>query len=188
MNLCVKYRHMRIVIRNIKKEDSIPLKKEYVIAIQTILTLTGAFLSEKLGILFQVLCLFLGMMVIDYITGMLASKAEAIDHPGDASYGWSSKKGAKGIIKKVGYLCVIAVVIVVDYVIVTFSGKLGFQMPGTAFMGLLVAVWYLLNELLSIIENAGRMGARVPEWLCKYIAILRDQIDNEHKKDQKGSI
>ena len=164
------------------------MKREYVVAVQGALALIGALLSEKLGILFQVLCLFLGMMVIDYITGMLASKAEAIDHPGDASYGWSSKKGAKGIIKKVGYLCVIAVAIVVDYVIVTFSGKLGLQMPGTAYMGLLVTVWYLLNELLSIIENAARMGARVPEWLCNYIAILRYQIDNEHKTDQKKSI
>jgi len=155
------------------------MKREYVVAAQGALALTGALLSEKLGILFQVLCLFLGMMVVDYITGMLASKAEAIDHPGDTSYGWNSKKGAKGIIKKVGYLCVIAVAIVVDYVIVTFSGKLGIQMPGTAFFGLLVTIWYLLNELLSIIENAGRMGANVPEWLRKYIAVLRDKIDNE---------
>lgn len=163
------------------------MKKEYIITIQTVLALTGAFLSKKLGILFQLLCLFLGMMVIDYITGMLAGKAEAIDHPDDADYGWSSKKGTKGIIRKVGYLCVIAVAIVVDYIIVTFSGKLGFQMPGVAFMGLLVTVWYLLNELLSIIENAGRMGAHVPEWLCKYIAILKGQIDNNHKPDKKGS-
>jgi len=155
------------------------MKREYVVAAQGALALIGALLSEKLGILFQVLCLFLGMMVVDYITGMLASKAEAIDHPGDVSYGWNSKKGAKGIIKKVGYLCVIAVAIVVDYVIVTFSGKLGIQMPGTAFFGLLVTIWYLLNELLSIIENAGRMGANVPEWLRKYIAVLRDKIDNE---------
>lgn len=111
------------------------------------------------------------MMFIDYITGMVVSKSEAIDHPGDAKLWLEFKKGAKGIIKKVGCLCVIAVAIVVDYVIDTFSGKLGFQMPGTAFMGLLVTVWYLLNELLSITENAGRMGAHVPEWLCRYISI-----------------
>ena len=41
-----------------------------------------------------------------------------------------------------------------------------------------MAVWYLLNELLSIIENAGRMGADVPEWLLKYISVLKDKIDN----------
>ena len=41
--------------------------------------------------------------MLDYITGMLASKNEAIDHPGDTGYGWSPER-AKGIIKKVGYL------------------------------------------------------------------------------------
>lgn len=88
------------------------------------------------------------------------------------------QKGAKGIIKKVGYLCVIAAAMVVDYVIVSVSVELGMQISVRAFFGLLVAVWYLLNELLSIIENAGRMGANVPEWLRKYIAVLKDKIDN----------
>ena len=67
---------------------------------------------------------------------------------------------------------------VVDYVIVSVSVELGMQISVKAFFGLLVAVWYLLNELLSIIENAGRMGANVPEWLRKYIAVLKDKIDN----------
>lgn len=154
------------------------MKREYVIGIQGVLAAAGAFLSNKLGILFPVLCALAAMMVVDYLTGMLASKNEAIDHPQDPEYGWSSKKGAKGIIKKVGYLCVIAVAMVVDYVIATVSGTLGFTMPASAFFGLLVAVWYLLNELLSIIENAGRMGAAVPEWLLKYIAVLKDKIDS----------
>lgn len=153
------------------------MKREYVL-IQGALAAAGAFLSDKLGILFPVLCTLSLMMVIDYITGMLASKTESIDHPGDTAYGWSSRKGAKGIIKKVGYLCVIAVAMVVDYVIATVSGTLGFTMQASAFFGLLVAVWYLLNELLSIIENAGRMGAAVPEWLLKYIAVLKDKIDS----------
>lgn len=154
------------------------MKKEYVIAVQGALAAAGAFLSDKLGILFPVLCVLMGMMVVDYVTGMLASKTEALDHPGDSAYGWNSKKGAKGIIKKVGYLCVICVAIVVDYIIAKVSGQLGFTMPTSAFFGLLVAVWYLLNELLSIIENSGRMGAAVPEWLLKYIAVLRDKIDS----------
>ena len=142
------------------------------------LAASGAFLSDKLGILFPILCMLCAMMVIDYITGMLASKAEALDHPGDETYGWTSKKGARGIIKKVGYLCVIAVAIVVDYIVAITSDKLGIQMPVTAFFGLLTAVWYILNELLSITENAGRMGANVPEWLCSYIAVLKNKIDS----------
>lgn len=154
------------------------MKKEYIYIVQGGVAAVGAFLSDKLGILYPVLCLLVFTMIIDYITGMLASKAEAIDHPGDPGYGWSSKKGAKGIIKKVGYACVIAVAMVIDYIIVTVSQQLGYQMPATAFFGLLVAVWYLLNELLSIIENAGRMGADVPDWLCNYIAVLKNKIDD----------
>ena len=154
------------------------MKREYVITVQGALAAAGAFLSAKLGFLYPVLCVLMGTMVLDYITGMLASKNEAIDHPGDTGYGRSSRKGAKGIIKKVGYLCVIAAAMVVDYVIVSVSVELGMQISVKAFFGLLVAVWYLLNELLSIIENAGRMGANVPEWLRKYIAVLKDKIDN----------
>ena len=162
------------------------MKREYVM-IQGALAAAGALLSAKLGILFPVLLMLMGMMALDYITGMLASKTEAIDHPGDAGYGWSSRKGAKGIIKKVGYLCVIAVAMVVDYVIVSVAGDLGMKITVKAFFGLLVTVWYLLNELLSIIENAGRMGANVPEWLRRYIAVLKDKIDSECDPGDKVS-
>lgn len=156
------------------------MKKEYALIFQAILAAFGAYLSEKLGILFPVLCILAGMMAIDYITGMLASKAEALEYPNDQEYGWSSRKGAKGIIKKVSYLCVITVAMVVDYLITSIAGEIGIQSNMKAFFSLMVTVWYLLNELLSIIENAGRMGADVPEWLSKYIAVLKHKIDS-HK-------
>lgn len=170
---------MQKVTENKEETRNDNMKKEYAVLTQGVLAAAGAFLSAKLGILFPVLCMLAGMMIIDYITGMLASKVEVMEHPGDSNYGWSSKKGAKGIIKKVAYLCVIAVALVLDYVLVQVSGSLDFEMPLKAMFGLLVTVWYLLNELLSIIENAGRMGANVPEWLRKYIAVLRDKIDSK---------
>lgn len=154
-----------------------------IITIQVLLSAVGAWISARLGIMLPVLGFLLVAMVLDYITGMLASKKEAINHPDDPSYGWSSKKGAQGIIKKVGYLCVIAVALMVDYIILNVAGTLGFQAPEQAFFALLVAVWYFLNEVLSIIENVGRMGAPVPEWLSKYIAVLKNKIDS---KGQEG--
>ncbi len=159
------------------------MKREVVISIQGVLAAAGAFLSNKLGILFPLLSLLFAAMVVDYITGMLASKREAIDHPGDPNYGWSSKKGAKGIIKKVGYVCVIAAAMILDYVVVKTAGQLGFQVPASAIFGLLVTVWYLLNEILSIVENAGRMGADVPSWLCNYIAVLKNKIDTSESQE-----
>ena len=54
-----------------------------------------AWLSAKLGILLPVMCVLMGMMVMDYITGMLASKREALEHPDDPAYGWSSRRAQK---------------------------------------------------------------------------------------------
>lgn len=156
--------------------------EKYVVAIQAGLAALGASISAKLGILGPVLVILTVMMVLDYFTGMLASKNEALMHPEDPEYGWSSKKGARGIIKKVGYLCVIAVAMAVDYIILRIAVAIGVSVPSNAFFALLVTVWYILNELLSIIENAGRMGAQVPEWLCKYIAVLKETID--HKAEE----
>lgn len=146
-------------------------------SIQLLATGVVAYLSQKLGVTFYLLGLLLVLMVIDYVSGMAASAVEAIDHPDDKHYGWSSKKGAKGIAKKVAYLCVIAVSMVIDYIVIRTSGVLGVALPNTM-LSLLVSVWYLLNEALSIIENAGRIGAPVPNWLMKYIAALKDKIDS----------
>ena len=119
------------------------------------------------------MCVLMGMMVMDYITGMLASKREALEYPDDPAYGWSSRRGAEGIIKKAGYLCVIAVAMVVDFLTLRCGSgeRLSRKVAAKAFFGLLVAVWYILNELLSIIENAGRMvRAPIPEWLMKNVS------------------
>ena len=69
--------------------------------------------------------------------------------------------------------------LIVDYIILHVAAQIGLQITLKAFFGLLVAVWYILNELLSIIENAGRMGAPVPSWLTKYVAVLKNKIDSQ---------
>ena len=161
--------------------------RAFYITIQAAATAAIAWLSARLGILLPVLCVLLTAMVLDYITGMLASKREALEHPDDPAYGWSSRRGAEGIIKKVGYLCIIAAAMIVDYIILSVAAQAGIETALKAFFGLLVAVWYILNELLSIIENAGRMGAPVPDWLSRYVAVLKNKIDTQADPDaQKG--
>ena len=161
--------------------------RAFYITIQAVAAAIIAWLSARLGILMPVLCILLTAMVLDYITGMLASKREAMEHPDDPAYGWSSRRGAEGIIKKVGYLCIIAAAMIVDYIILSVAAQAGIEIALKAFFGLLVAVWYILNELLSIIENAGRMGAPVPDWLAKYVAVLKNKIDAQADPDeQKG--
>ncbi len=143
------------------------------VTMQMLATGLVAYLSDKLGVTFYLLGLLLALMVIDYLSGMAASRVEALEHPNDKTYGWSSRKGAIGIAKKVAYLFVIAVAIIIQT-----SSVLGASLPNTM-LSLLVTVWYLLNEALSITENAGRMGAPVPEWLAKYIAVLKNKIDSK---------
>ena len=151
------------------------------VTMQMLATGLVAYLSNKLGVTFYLLGLLLALMVIDYLSGMAASRVEALEHPNDKPYGWSSRKGAIGIAKKVAYLFVIAVAMVIDYVIIQTSSVLGASLPNTM-LSLLVTVWYLLNEALSITENAGRMGAPVPEWLAKYIAVLKNKIDSKGER------
>lgn len=157
--------------------------EKYLMLLQVFLAAAIAWLSDRLGILFPMLVILCGLMIADYFTGMAASKTEAIDHPSDPAYGWNSTKGAKGILKKFGYLCVIAAAIALDYVVMIVAGHLGLEVQKSAFFGLLVAAWYILNELLSITENAGRMGAPVPKWLVKYIAVLKSKIDDKGSEE-----
>ena len=43
------------------------MKREYIIGIQGAMAAAVAFLSDKLGILFPVLCALASMMVVDYV-------------------------------------------------------------------------------------------------------------------------
>ena len=40
----------------------------------------------------------------------------------------------------------------------------------------LVTAWYLLTELGSVVENAGALGAPLPQFLVRAIAVLRADI------------
>ena len=140
-----------------------------------------AFLSEKLEVTFSLMTLLFFLMAVDYFSGMGASAVEALKHPNDKNYGWSSRKGTIGILKKAGYCFVIVVAIGIDYILSAAVGQMGSSLPINVKLSLLVMVWYLLNEALSIIENAGRMGAPIPEWLMCYIAILKNKIDAQNE-------
>ena len=47
---------------------------------------------------------------------------------------------------------------------------------------LLVAIWYIFTELGSIVENAGRLGAPIPAWLRRGIAVLQRRTDGAREE------
>ena len=116
-----------------------------------------AWLSNKLGILFPMLVILCFLMAADYITGMLASKKEALDHPDNPAYGWCSAKGARGILKKVGYMAVIAVAMTLDYVIMIMAGQVGLDVRKSVFFGL----WQRHGTYLTRCYQSRKMRA---EW------------------------
>ena len=114
---------------------------------------------------------WVGLMLIDYITGSLAAcKAGE----------WSSALAREGILHKVG--CAVAVLVagILDIVI----GQIVANIPNitlpftyTVLLCPLIIIWYVLTEAGSIVENAGALGAPVPQWLTKILAACKDKVD-----------
>jgi toxin secretion/phage lysis holin len=120
---------------------------------KTSATVTGAAVGYLFGgwsILLQILLAF---VVFDYVTGLLASGVEGK---------LSSKVGFKGIAKKIMIFCLVAVGHLVDKAI----GE-GHVVSDT------IVFFYLGNELLSILENAGRTGLPVPEQIKSAVQVLK---------------
>lgn len=145
-----------------------------------------AAVGSKYGIIFWAILMLLGAMIIDFLSGMLASAKESIESPDDKNKGWSSKKGTLGIIKKVGYALIVTVAIAIDFVIFKALPEIGITAPFETFFGMLTVTWFILNECLSIIENAGRMGAKnIPKFLTNAIVVLKDKVEEKSEEDSK---
>jgi len=120
--------------------------------------------------------LILGVvMASDYITGMMSAWA---------SKTLSSRIGLVGLVKKIGYLFGVGVAIVVDFIIQTAAAKLDVDLNGFYAFGLLVTVWLILNECISILENLSELGVPIPGFLRAVVARLK--ITTEEKGEEKA--
>lgn len=115
------------------------------------------------ALLFPVAVLAL-VMVADYLSGMARAwiKNEL-----------SSKVGVIGLVKKVCYLFGIAVAVVADWVIQTAAGQAGIELQSVYVFGLLVTIWLILNECISILENISEIGVPLPPFLMALVNKLK---------------
>lgn len=113
------------------------------------------------------------VMAVDYISGLARAwvKSEL-----------SSRVGIVGIIKKVAYLLAVIVAIVVDWVIQTAGAKMGVDLGAFYFFGLLVTIWLILNECISILENVSEIGVPLPAFLLKLIEKLKKTVEETGEK------
>lgn len=103
------------------------------------------------------------LMVLDYLTGVIG----AIVTPGSGVWGTSlsSEIGWKGIVRKAGLVILTAVCMVADYVMVYLVDGAGFKFPLQGLVTIVVCCWLIGNELVSILENLGKMGVPYPKFL-----------------------
>ena len=143
------------------------------------ISIVFAALAAGISAYFQIIAIpiivLLVVMIIDYITGMSAAYANAE---------LSSKKGVKGILKKVGYVALVCVGIAADYLIYSALTHVGVESPVKMFFGLIVAIWLIINELLSILENLERLGVPIPKFLIKLIEKLKITVETKSGDDE----
>ena len=131
--------------------------ERYDTVFKSLIAAGGAAASYLYGGWSSLLCVLLTFVAIDYMTGVLASATEGR---------LSSAIGAKGIAKKVFIFAIVAVAHLVD----TSLGEAHVFRDATIF-------FYLANEVLSILENAGRAGLDLPPLLTQAVQALKSKGD-----------
>ena len=115
-------------------------------------------------------------MALDYLTGSMAAAKEG--H-------WSSAKAREGIWHKCGMIVVVIVAGGADLLVSLVLNNLPVLALPVQYPGLVcpvVLVWYIVTELGSMAENAAVMGAPVPKWLTKLLAISKDAVNGAGEK------
>lgn len=141
----------------------------------TVSVAIGALAAYFNILLIPVLVLF-AVMVIDYCTGMASAyKNKEI----------KSKTGLIGILKKVSYLVLVAVGGVVDYLISAGLAAANVEISITYCCGLIVCVWLIINELISILENLSELGTPIPKFLVNIVRRLKNTVENKTDTDTK---
>lgn len=120
----------------------------------------GAFVASFLGgwdIALQTLVIF---MILDYLTGLIVA---GVFHSSNKSESGTldSKAGFKGLCRKGMMLAIILVAHQVD------------KVSGTELVRAAVVYAFMVNEAVSILENAGLMGLPIPDVLKRAIELLR---------------
>lgn len=141
------------------------------------LTAAVSALMGWLGILAIPVFLLVLCNLIDYSTGIMAAKYR--------EQSINSYKGMRGIIKKVCMWLLIVVGAVVDTLIhygVEYIG-LGISIP--FIVATIVAVWLIVNEVISILENMLDMEVEIPPFLLPLVKNIKSQVEKKTYEEEE---
>ena len=128
----------------------------------------GAWMLARVGALLPVLLVLVGVMILDYITGMVKAGIAGT---------LNSTRGWQGLLKKLMYAVTVAVAMVADYLLYIGGKEIGIDMHESAYFGTLVSIWLTLNECISILENLSEIGVPMPGFLGRILQRVQDKVD-----------
>ena len=133
--------------------------KEFWNTIQLIFSAVGGWLGYLLGGCAGLLYALIAVVVIDYVTGVMCA---IINRE------LSSAVGFKGIFRKVLIFLLVGIANIIDV-----------QVIGTgAVLRTAVIFFYISNEGVSLLENAGHLGLPIPEKIKTVLEQLHDRAEN----------
>lgn len=139
--------------------------KEFWNTIQFIFAATGGWLGYFLGGSDGLLYSLLAFVVADYLTGVMCAFADKT---------LSSEVGFKGICRKV-----------LIFILVGIANILDAQVVGSGcVLRTAVIFFYISNEGVSLLENAGHLGLPIPEKLKLVLEQLHNRAEKEEENDE----
>jgi toxin secretion/phage lysis holin len=93
---------------------------------------------------------------------------------------WRSQVAREGIFRKIGMFLAVITAGVFDILVHLITVNLPLlELPFdyTTLLLPIVCIWYICTELGSLVENAGSLGAPIPEFLTKAIELLKEKTE-----------
>lgn len=134
----------------------------------TVIGTVGGFIASLFGGWDTALATLLIFMAVDYVTGLIVA---GVFHKSQKTENGAleSRAGWKGLCRKGTSLLVVLVAYRLDLVI------------GSNFVKDATIIAFIANETISIIENAGLMGAPIPAVIVKAIDVLKQKADDSQE-------
>ena len=145
-----------------KKSKEEFLMKEFWNTLQLVFAAVGGWLGYFLGGCDGLLYALLIFVVCDYITGVMGAISDKK---------LSSAVGFRGICRKVLIFILVGIANVID---INVLGQVGVLRTAVIF-------FYISNEGVSLLENAGHLGLPIPTKLKAVLEQLHDRAEKEEK-------
>lgn len=139
--------------------------------IKLFITALATALTARLGLLAMPVYILFLLNVIDYATGITAAPYRGEER--------KSAVGVRGIAKKICILLLVGVAAIVDWVAMYAVQWLGFSLPFTFAIACGTSIWLICNEVISILENIGDIGVRLPPFLMKAVEWVKKSTEDK---------